>query len=328
MAFIVAVEGCLMLTANVPFHDIYSNFIELSPVHNENIARLILWEKLTTLPQNTPDADIVTVGDSSGFYGLVPEIVESQLQGGKLLNMNCCSDIGLDGYFQIVHYLTENMKNPRAILLSITPHAVLSDQPNDLSTQLRQQFILPSKLLKFPSMRYRLPISNLVFHREWRDELWFRRAEERKTWNEMRDALTTHRGWAPVPEITGRKSPKVRCMRWDAEKQAAIKANRDEAPSLLPGLRRIAEFTKGRNIRFFVVFNPVSCPLESNPVVQEIRRQMEQFEQEHPETRIRMKIPRVWDEDRFHDIWHLRNEGVRLNSLEVGSALGLALADR
>jgi hypothetical protein len=62
--------------------------------------RWIIWNKVRNLPDETPLA--VQAGDSSGYYGIIPDVV-SQYAGGKpYLNLSCCANQGFRGYLVLL----------------------------------------------------------------------------------------------------------------------------------------------------------------------------------------------------------------------------------
>jgi hypothetical protein len=62
----------------------------------------ILYGKLSLDTIAKPD--FVQVGDSSGFFGIVPEVVERYLPGMKYLNASCCAIQGFNGYLALLRY--------------------------------------------------------------------------------------------------------------------------------------------------------------------------------------------------------------------------------
>lgn len=62
----------------------------------------ILYQKIRM--NTVPNPDIVQVGDSSGFFGIIPEVVEKYLPGMKYLNESCCGTQGFNGYLALLRY--------------------------------------------------------------------------------------------------------------------------------------------------------------------------------------------------------------------------------
>jgi hypothetical protein len=48
--------------------------------------------------------DFVQVGDSSGFFGIIPEVVERYVPEMKYLNASCCAIQGFNGYLALLRY--------------------------------------------------------------------------------------------------------------------------------------------------------------------------------------------------------------------------------
>src|SRR5690349_8650363 len=81
-----------------------SNFVAYGLENNFGPDQMeaILDQKL--LLKTTFNPDIVQVGDSSGFFGIMPEVVERYLPGLKYLNESCCGTQGYHGYLAVLRY--------------------------------------------------------------------------------------------------------------------------------------------------------------------------------------------------------------------------------
>jgi hypothetical protein len=62
----------------------------------------IIYQKLHLSTVANPD--FVQVGDSSGFFGIIPEVVEQYLPGMKYLNASCCATQGFNGYLALLRF--------------------------------------------------------------------------------------------------------------------------------------------------------------------------------------------------------------------------------
>ncbi len=62
----------------------------------------ILYEKMALKTISKPD--FVQVGDSSGFFSIIPDVVERYLPGMQYLNASCCATQGFNGYLALLRY--------------------------------------------------------------------------------------------------------------------------------------------------------------------------------------------------------------------------------
>ena len=58
-------------------------------------------------------AEIVQIGDSSGLYGVQPNIIQNYLNGMDYINLSCCADTGWDGYVYTANYYLKNNENAK-----------------------------------------------------------------------------------------------------------------------------------------------------------------------------------------------------------------------
>ena len=61
--------------------------------------RWTIWDKMRKLPEQAPIA--VQAGDSSGFYGIMPDVVAQYVGGKQLLDLSCCANQGFQGYLAL-----------------------------------------------------------------------------------------------------------------------------------------------------------------------------------------------------------------------------------
>ena len=61
------------------------------------------------------NSEFIQVGDSSGLFGVRPNIVKSYLSGMDYINTNCCADMGWEGYAYSANYYLK--KNPMLSIL-------------------------------------------------------------------------------------------------------------------------------------------------------------------------------------------------------------------
>src|SRR5690349_8370441 len=76
-----------------------TDFFDFSPLRPDVMQKHVLYDKFELLFRDTP-SDIVQIGDSSGFYGVIPKQVTASADNLSYLNLNCCADAGWNGYYQ------------------------------------------------------------------------------------------------------------------------------------------------------------------------------------------------------------------------------------
>jgi len=87
----------------------------------------ILYQKLRM--DSIPKPDFVQVGDSSGFFGIIPEIVEEYLPGMKYLNASCCATQGFNGYLALLQF---NLRRFPSIKYMVVHSGIIAAFPGPL----------------------------------------------------------------------------------------------------------------------------------------------------------------------------------------------------
>lgn len=87
--------------------------------------RWIIWNKLRRLPARTPFA--VQAGDSSGFYGIIPDVVSEYVGGQMLLNLSCCANQGFHGYLVMLEVALQRYRSLRFAVVYVSPTVTLDD---------------------------------------------------------------------------------------------------------------------------------------------------------------------------------------------------------
>jgi hypothetical protein len=98
-----------------------SDFIKFTAKRHYNLPfeRWLIWEKFSHL--EIQDPTIVHVGDSSGFYGLMPEVIEQYLGGHKVLNYSCCANQGFHGYLAALEYAVRKYPSLKYFVVNMAP---------------------------------------------------------------------------------------------------------------------------------------------------------------------------------------------------------------
>ena len=115
------------------------------------------------------NADFIQIGDSSGFFGIQPNIVNSYLNGLNYINLSCCADSGWDGYVYTANYFLKNNPNVSNLVLYITPYSLPLQFGKGFSGDLHKIFgdIEDKNLFAFlnyiPSLYYRKKILNYTY---------------------------------------------------------------------------------------------------------------------------------------------------------------------
>ena len=313
-----------------------TDFFDFSPVQQDVLQKHIIFDKNIRILQDTA-SDAVQVGDSSGFYGVIPAEVSSKAAGISYLNLSCCGDAGWSGYFYEAKLAFQRRDKPKFLVLHVTPYwapaAAAFYGNNQLAVLVRDYLVKDDwwHQVRMPSEGYRLRVTNLVYHGEWLDDFSY----DEHDWPTLgypsirawREQFKRARGWAPVPVDV--KDPLVKnptpsdCKLADSFSDTRYLGFLHE-DSLYLYLQRFADLARAHGARFVFVTNPVPCVVKIDKVSADIDRQMTRFKADYPDAIVPFTFLRQEPLSEFSDRWHLNPEGAARHSRLIGKKLQLA----
>jgi hypothetical protein len=89
------------------------------PYKGEPFDRIVLYEKLSHFENSDPE--IISVGDSSGFFGLQSRIVNRYLDGHRYLSLNTGANQAYAGYQGIAEYMLQRSPHLRYVVIYAYP---------------------------------------------------------------------------------------------------------------------------------------------------------------------------------------------------------------
>jgi hypothetical protein len=132
--------------------------------------RWIIWDKMRKLPAQAPIA--VQAGDSSGFFGIMPDVVAQYIGGKQLLDLSCCANQGFQGYLALLEVALQKYPSLRYAIVYAAPPVTLnrtlwpSDKAEEIVVSLAGQTMpvlgdaMQANLLSY--RRYLYPPSNAL----------------------------------------------------------------------------------------------------------------------------------------------------------------------
>src|SRR5258708_15734774 len=120
---ILAAEGVIENYLRPSFWD-KTSWILHDPYRGEGFDRLIVEEKLSRLLKYNPN--IISVGDSSGFFSLQPTIIDRYLRGKRYVNLSTGANQAFDGYKAIAEFSLKRTPSIKYVVLHMFPSLVPS----------------------------------------------------------------------------------------------------------------------------------------------------------------------------------------------------------
>lgn len=179
--------GFVILAFEVSYYLIFkpglgvrSNFVpaNVQTRFNVNAERYVIWDKIKTEYDLQPS--YVMVGDSSGYYGIIPEIVDGYLDGKTLLNLSCCGNQGWHGYLALLEFALRQNPSLEGIIihagyLDVPPSEALWRRggrrigPSEgsffvMGKEMERDLAAVWKFTALPSFERRLSVLHAIFH--------------------------------------------------------------------------------------------------------------------------------------------------------------------
>ena len=297
----------------------------------EPFDRLILAEKLQAL--DSFDPDVITVGDSSGFFSLNPQIIDPYLGGRHLLNLSTGANEGFDGYHAHASFALRHSTKIKYAVLHMYPNIVPSPklhQVADLGPIAATNFeSWKQALLAPPSAMFTYDSKLRLFL-----GLTYRRGDplnSHKVNLELANSMPVTHGWIPEHDIRFPRNFPTLLFYADIERgffQFFDKQNilslaglRDKS-SIVYELTRFADLCRSYGVTPIIAFQPMAwSPSLLDPEVKEAIAALERFSAASPDVKFLFPYITIWDPAKFAMFNHAAREYVHLTSGRLGSAL-------
>jgi len=309
-----------------------TDFFDFSPLRPDVLQKHVIYDKNEIVLRDVKTTAI-QVGDSSGFYGVIPSVVTSSSGGLSYLNMSCCGDTGWEGYYYEAVLAMGRSPTPELLVLHITPFWGPLDKQfrgrNGLATLIGDYLVQEMwwHRVRPPSAGYRLRLTNLAYFGVWKDDFAYASHIEQPHYppiKEWREKFAEDRGWVPLPwaiEDSYLTAATVRPCSLTGIYSEPRWFGLTHDDGLYRYLARFADLAQSHNARFVLVSNPVPCTVQNDAVDADIERQIARFRRDYPDASIPFRFLREAKRSAFQDRWHLNPSGATEHSRLLGDAL-------
>ncbi|QND70330.1 hypothetical protein [Tardiphaga robiniae] len=330
--FILVVEaGIYIYKAPDPFDR--TNFLQFSFLRDETPQRLFVHEKIKAFAFSNPD--IVQSGDSSGFHGIDPRIVRSDLPPStSYLNMSCCANLGFRGYYNILDLMARNNSSIKYMVLHVTPYTMPRPETWDSDgaalwavTELKvfgdavyDAYLSVWRIFQIPSLAYRRRVTDYFYYADG-----FFNEPDRPLLNNAHylEFLKVFRESSGFLHETDARV-EVSSAECEVPPLSFFKLREMRSKTYLEEvLDSYADLAARHRAKLVVVFQPVACSLGTGNGSREARTVIDNFKRAHPEVEIPFPLIETWPADMFSVPAHVKAE----YSDKIGHRLGRALAE-
>src|SRR6266568_6101983 len=103
-----------------------SGWLLHDPYKGEPFDRIVVREKFRSLEDSDPD--IISVGDSSGFFSIQPTIVNRYTHGLKYVSLSTGANQAYAGYKAMAEYMLQRSHHIKYVVLYLFPNLIPSDE--------------------------------------------------------------------------------------------------------------------------------------------------------------------------------------------------------
>jgi len=293
------------------------------PYRGELFDRVEMYIRLSHLEDSDPE--IISVGDSSGFFSLQSTIVNRYTNGHKFLSLNTGANQAFVGYQAIAEYMLRRSKKVKYVVLYLFPQllpqewviarADLGPITEDSLVSLKSRVTPPSAFLS-PYAKFWM-FEGRRFH-----------ASDPLTGHmpslQLASTVDEALGWLPefdvrYDRVNGRSAfaPDTRTA-WYQQlgltEPSAINANLDDFNRMV----------RGYGARLVIAFAPVQSRnlIPDDPNIFTAQQALARFQAEHPDVKFLFPLITRWGSEKFGMFNHISREYTFLSSERLGKALG------
>ena len=289
--------------------------------------------KLKTEILGNLESDFLQIGDSSGFFGVQPNIIELYFGEKKYLNLSCCANTGWEGYAVYANYLLKNNYHTDYLIFYFTPYSLPMQYKEGYSKNMINYYggvsFFDFKFInRIPSLYYRDNILDFVFKKDTNNSINnpkqflksinvtnFEKNTKSKA-NQFTDFLIKSKGWLPYGLINSNNIYQVPFGECD---QIGHFYDNKKKPTLNINLQKIKDITDRYNKKLILLYNPVAC--YETDLIKPIINDLEKFKKNNPDVIVPFNFITTFDFDNFSDAQHLSPAGSIINSHRIGSRL-------
>jgi hypothetical protein len=318
---ILAAEGAIENYLQPSFWD-RTSWVLHDPYRGESFDRLVVMEKLSRLLKYNPD--IISVGDSSGFFSLQPTIINRYLPGKRYANLSTGANQAFDGYKAIAEFALKRTPSIKYVVLHMFPQLVPSPaslHEGGLSPLLQENLISFRSWLTPPSAALSPYFKTLLF-----DGRRYHRGEalsNHKVTLEFRASAELTQGWTPEHDV-----------RFDRlfGRTPFYPDDRNDWSGELPGSERstinyvLGDFERmveSYGAKLIVAFGPIpqGAVLPNESTRRHADHELERFQVEHPNVVFLFPLITQFTSDKFGQFNHIAREYTFISSKRMGIAL-------
>jgi hypothetical protein len=273
-----------------------SNYFSWMYGSEDPFHKFLIYTKMRELL--TADAEVVGVGDSSGFNGIRPKIVMEDIPNLSYFSMNNVANTGFDGYYDFAKFALAHNPRLKAIVLYIT----LNNVPNNYivggdagglgAEKIHEAYVGPWSFIALPSFVLRPVVTNVAYSMFGYLVPLRKGLTANVDAQNMMQSAESERGW--WAEHDGRRigSKNDQFFEQLCGKDDVFSRTRADWSSpngnFLPLVvfKKFAALAKSHDKKLLIVFHPHPCATISSDTQQLLAETLDQVKSEYPNVQV------------------------------------------
>lgn len=325
IAFALALAGAIELTIELLFHPSFwerTTYLMHDPYRGELFDRDELAIRLSNVEDSEPD--IISVGDSAGFFSLQPTIINRYLGGWKYVDLNTGGNHAYDGYYAITEYMLRRSHHVKYVVLYIFPELLPQRKVfsvSGLGTILKSDLIslkaalLPPSTFLSPYLKFLL-FEGRQFHRG--DPLG-----NTVPLDQLTSTVTAAEGWLPEFDVRYDRIGGHGSFYQDRRPGLLAALGLVEPSSIVAYLEYFDRMVRSHGAQLAIAFAPMPArfldPYDPNVVIAD--RALARFQREQPDVKFLFPLLTPWGPEKFGMFNHISREYTFLSSERLAEGL-------
>ena len=326
LLFAILLAGSIELAIHLRYHPGFwqrTTWLMYNPYRGEIFDRVILYEKLHHFENSDPE--VISVGDSSGFFGIQSTIVNRYTKGARYLSLNTGANYAYLGYRSVAEYMLMRSSHLKYVVIYAFPQIVPVPYilgVADLAPIVYDTMVGPLSYLTPPSAflspyvkyeafdGYRFHAGDVGNHAVYGLQL--------------DDTIDQALGWLPEFDIRvdriGGIQPFLPDKRTDPLSQLRLR----ESSSVYATLDDFNNLVKSYGAILAIGYAPISrrAVMAADPEIPATEQALARFSKDHPEVKFLLPLIERWGPEKFGTANHVSREYTFLSSMRLGQAIG------
>ena len=298
------------------------------PYRGELFDRVEMYVRLSHLENSEPE--IISVGDSSGFFSLQSTVVNRYTHGHKFLSLNTGANQAYIGYQALAEYMLRRSTHVKYVVLYLFPQLLPQEAVIELadlgpitydSLVSLKSYLMPPSAFLSPYVKFRM-FEGRHF-----------RANDPLTGHlpslQLDSTVDETLGWLPefdvrYDRVDGR-SPFFSDTRSAWYRQLGL----TDPSAINTNLDDFTKWSRSYGAQLVVAFAPMQARglKPSDPNVPLAQKALARFQREHPDVKFLFPLITRWGSEKFGMFNHISREYTFLSSERLGKALGRLVTD-